>query len=185
MSDLTKSTTVARINNVDIVVIENGDEKYVAVKPICEALGVAHQSQIERLKTDPILGPTVTISVTVGADGKQREMVTIPFKFVFGWLFKIDVRNVGDKAAAIMIKYQLACYEALYERFTMYELYEKEKSRRVSAASKELEARRDLMKGYRKLITERKKLLHEALDFTMEKFFEEKRQTAMSFPDHT
>ena len=42
MKDLNeKSTqsTVAKINNVEIIIIENG-EKRVAVKPICQALGI-------------------------------------------------------------------------------------------------------------------------------------------------
>ena len=102
----TKLTTVAKVNGVDILIIE-GDEKRVAIKPICEALGIAFQRQIERLKEDPILGSTVTLGVTVGAVGKQREMVTIPFKFVFmqilteiqkfAWNTKHETRNTKHK----------------------------------------------------------------------------------------
>ena len=47
-------TTVAKVNNVEILIIE-GDEKRVAVKPICDALGIASNKQIERIKEDPIL----------------------------------------------------------------------------------------------------------------------------------
>lgn len=78
-----KTTTVAKINQVEILVIENG-EKRVAVKPICEALGVDYPSQYTKLQKDPILGSTIGLSTTVGADGKDREMVTIPFMYVFG-----------------------------------------------------------------------------------------------------
>ena len=83
-----KSTSkkVATINNVEILIIENG-EKRVAIKPICEALGVSNQKQLERLKSDPILSSVITLSVTTGADGKQYKMQTFPFKYVFGWLF--------------------------------------------------------------------------------------------------
>jgi hypothetical protein len=41
MTSISKITTVARINQVDILVIEDGD-KLVAVKPICEAVGIAY-----------------------------------------------------------------------------------------------------------------------------------------------
>ena len=111
-----KSVAVAKINNVEIVVIRNGSEM-VPVKPICEALGIDFSSQLQKLKNDEILGSTVVMNTTVGADEKNREMVTIPLKFVFGWLFTIDPSRVKPEAKEIVIKYKLACYEALYEYF--------------------------------------------------------------------
>ena len=114
-----KTSTVARINQVDILLIENG-EKRVAIKPICEALGVDFSAQLQKLKSDPILGPTMGLSTTVGADGKEREMQTIPFMYVFGWLFRIDSRNVKEEARETVLKYQVECYRALYFHFTAY-----------------------------------------------------------------
>lgn len=116
----TTITTVAKINNVNIVIIEN-DDKRIAVKPICEALGVAYQSQMDRLRKDPILSSVITLSVTTGSDGKQYEMVTIPLKYVFGWLFRIDSRNVKEEAREAVKTYQLQCYDALYSYFTRHE----------------------------------------------------------------
>ena len=113
-------TTVARINGVSIQIIEAG-EKMVPVKPICEALGIAFESQFTRLKSDPILGSTITTSVTVGADGKQRNMTVIPMRFVFGWLFRIDSRNVQPEARESVERYQLECYNALYNYFSRHE----------------------------------------------------------------
>jgi len=113
------TTTVARINGTEIVVIENGS-KMIPVKPICEALGISHKPQIERLKEDPILSSVVTLSMTTGSDGKQYEMVTIPFKFVFEWLFRIDSRNVKEEAREAVLRYQVECYDALYNHFTRH-----------------------------------------------------------------
>lgn len=115
-----KTSVVAKVNDVEILIIE-GDEKRVAVKPICEALGVAYQSQIERLKNDPILSSVITLNVTTGSDGKQYEMITIPFKFVFGWLFRIDSRNVKEESRKSVLKYQLHCYNALYNSLYLYQ----------------------------------------------------------------
>jgi DNA primase large subunit len=120
------STVVAKINNIEIVVVENGDKK-VPVKPICEALGIAFEPQFTRLKNDPILKSVVTLSVTTGADGKQYEMVTIPFKYVFGWLFQIDSRNVKEEAREAVIRYQLECYDALYDHFVKQEKFLRER----------------------------------------------------------
>lgn len=123
-------TTVAKINNVEIVIISNG-EKRVAIKPICDALGVSIQGQLEKLKTDPILSSVIKLSFTTGADGKQYEMQTIPFKFVFGWLFRIDSRNVKEEARETVERYQLECYNALYNHFTGYADYVEQKQRLI------------------------------------------------------
>jgi len=107
-----------RINNVDILMIDNG-EKRVAITPICDALGFASNKQIERIKNDPILGPTHRLSRSVGADGKEREM-SIRFKYVFGWLFRIDSRNVKEDALEAVLRYQMECYDVLYNHFNRF-----------------------------------------------------------------
>ena len=182
MSDLTKSTTVARINNVDIVMIENG-EKRVAVKPICEALGVAYQSQIERLKSDPILGSTVTLTVTVGADGKQREMVTIPFKFVFGWLFRIDSRNVKEESKQVVERYQLECYNALYQHFIELDEYLKFRNDLAEQKFLEVEKFRDDFKDAKTKLEKAKEEFAEIRALTFEKYKALNNQTSMDFPE--
>lgn len=116
------STVVARINDTEIVVVENG-HKLVPVKPICQALGIDEDAQRRRLKEDPILSSVTVLSTATGADGKQYEMVTIPFRYVFGWLFRIDSRNVKEEARESVLKYQLQCYDALYNHFTRYAEY--------------------------------------------------------------
>ncbi len=116
------STVVAKVNGTEIVVVDNGDKK-VPVKPICDALGVDYPTQFTRLKSDPILGSVIGLNPTTGADGKQYEMVTIPFRYVFGWLFRIDSRNVKEEARETVLKYQLQCYDALYNHFTRFAEY--------------------------------------------------------------
>jgi len=112
-----ETRTVAVINKSKILVIENG-EKLVPIKPICEALGVDVDSQRKKINDDEILGSVTVLSTATGADGKQYEMVCIPYKFIFGWLFTINPRNVKEEAREAVINYKLACYNALYQNFT-------------------------------------------------------------------
>lgn len=113
---------VAKINGIEIVVVENGN-KQVPIKPICQALNIDEDAQRRRLKDDPILNSVTVLSTATGSDGKQYEMVTIPFRYVFGWLFRIDSRNVRDEARAAVLRYQLECYDALFNHFTRYAEY--------------------------------------------------------------
>jgi len=130
-------TTVATINNKKIVVIKNGEE-IVAVKPICEALGIDFDWQNKRIKEDEILGQLHKISYATGSDGKRYEMVTIPFKFVFGWLFSVNTKKVAPEAREKMIKYKLECYNALYDHFTAYAEFVEEKQQKIDEKLEEL-----------------------------------------------
>lgn len=112
----TKTAVVAKINNIEIIVIKNGDDM-VPIKPICEALDIDSKTQIDKIKNDEILSSTGGLCPSVGADGKDREMFSIPFKFVFGWLFTIDPARVKPEAKEAVLHYKLACYDALYEHF--------------------------------------------------------------------
>lgn len=178
----TTVTTVARVNEVDIVIIE-GDEKRVAVKPICEALGIAFEPQFTRLKTDPILSSTVTTSVTVGADGKQREMVTIPFKFVFGWLFRIDSRNVKEESRESVLKYQLHCYNALYNSLFLYVEFVEHRAHLVDIELEKFQEAREGFSQARTRMSEAESNLNRARQLTYEKYVEEKHQLELDFEE--
>ena len=91
-----ETRVIARINNVDIV--STSDEQLVPIRPICEALGIAYPTQFQKIQEDEDLSSTITLRVTVGADGKQREMACLPVEFVFGWLFTINPKNVKPEA---------------------------------------------------------------------------------------
>lgn len=129
--------TIAKINKVNILLIENGDKR-VPIRPICDALGIAYQGQIDKLKTDEILGSTLMPSMTVGADGKEREMQTIPFKYIFGWLFSISPKNVSEQAREAVIKYKIECYDALYRHFTEHTDFLEQKSKALQEKMEQL-----------------------------------------------
>lgn len=182
MSNKPTATSVATINNTNILVIENG-EKRVAIKPICEALGVSHQTQIDRLKSHPIMGSTVSLTLTVGADGKAREMQTILYKYVFGWLMMIDSRNVKQEVRESLERYQDECYNALYEHFTEMDEYLRYRSRLVEKEYEELEQIRDEFKAAKARLDEKKKSVLEAKAITLTDFRAQKAQLQMQFPE--
>lgn len=60
---------IARVNNVDI--LSTGDEQFVAIRPICEALGVDPEGQRQRIERDEILGPTACMIKAVAQRRKR------------------------------------------------------------------------------------------------------------------
>lgn len=105
---------VVRVNKVDII---STNEGMIPVKPICEALGIAYQPQMQKLKEDEDLSSVVTLSMITGSDGKQYEMVCLPCEYIYGWLFTINPKNVKPEAKDSVRKYRMECYQALYKHF--------------------------------------------------------------------
>jgi len=171
----TTVTTVARVNEVDILIIE-GDEKRVAIKPICQALGIDHDAQRKRLNDDPILSSVTVLSTATGADGKQYEMVTIPFKFVFGWLFRIDSRNVKEESRESVLKYQLHCYNALYNSLFLYVEFVEHRANQVEQELEKYEEASEGFKFARTRMYEAKAELNVARQLTYEKYVADKHQ---------
>ena len=91
-------------------------EIYAALKPICENIGIAYNGQWERLNRTP--WATVRIIRTVGADGKQRDMVAISRKTLTMWLAAIDTNRLSDEQARHNVTvYQKEAAEALDKYF--------------------------------------------------------------------
>ncbi len=135
MSKEKETSTIARINEVSILMIQDG-EKLIPIKPICEALGIDEDAQRRKLLKDEILKSTTVLSTVVAADGKDRPMTCIPYMFVFGWLFSINPKNVKEEAKETVKKYRLECYKALYNHFTEAHNFLNQKN---DAIEKELE----------------------------------------------
>jgi hypothetical protein len=110
-------TEVVKVNGIEIKCPIEGGQSYVAIKPVCEALGIDHSSQEKDLKEDVILGSTLVSIKTNGRDNKQYQMICIPLKFVFRWLFSINENRVKPEAKEHVLKCKIECYNAFLNHF--------------------------------------------------------------------
>ena len=69
---------ITRINNVDIVA--TSDERFVPIRPICDAIGIDAKAQRNKIERDEILSSVGGVMSSAGRDGKSYEMFCIPFK---------------------------------------------------------------------------------------------------------
>ena len=104
------STVAAKINNQELVIISENANKFVPIKPICDALGIDYPTQYQKLKEDEDLAPTMGLRPMIAADNKQREMVCLPLEYIFGWLFTISPKNVAPEAKESVRRYRIECY---------------------------------------------------------------------------
>jgi len=137
--------TVAKINEVSITMMIKNGEKYVPIKPICEILGINESSQRQKINNDEILKSVAVLSTVTGRDGKEYKMTTIPYMYVFGWLFTINPKNVKEEAKESVSKYRIECYKALYDHFTSQSKFLQEKQ---TAMEKQQEKLDDIRKNF-------------------------------------
>lgn len=105
-------------NGIDIMAVEIDGETYIPIKPICETIGVEAAPQRAKIQEDDILSAVGTLSVSTGADGKSYEMLCLPVRYIFGWLFTINPKNVKEEEREKELEYRRKCYDALYDHFT-------------------------------------------------------------------
>lgn len=97
--------------------VERDDGVFVAVKPICDTLGVDWKSQYQRIKDDPVLSEGVVI-ITIPSPGGAQETTCLKLELVNGWLFKVDSRRVKEEETRRkLLTYQRECYQVLFDAF--------------------------------------------------------------------
>lgn len=97
--------------------IERPDGVYVAIKPICDAVGVTWRKQLERLKRDPILSEGITM-VVIPSPGGPQETTCLRLDLVHGWLFTMEEGRVKDEETRQrVLTYKRDCYAVLFQHF--------------------------------------------------------------------
>lgn len=172
--------TIVRVNNVDIVATSD-EQKLVPIKPICEALGIAFERQSVKLKEHPILAPTVTLAVMVANDGKSREMICLPMKYIFGWLFTVNPANVNEDARDNLIRYQKECYDALYNHFTARTEFVEQKQKEIDRQLTIVEEAKEHFKSAKNVLTDAEAKLKKLRTLTLDDYDMERRQLKLDF----
>ena len=176
-----ETKSLAKVNEVTIQLVTDNEQKLVPIRPICEALGIDHDVQNRKIKEDDFLSSVATLSVATGADGKQYPMMCLPLKYVFGWLFTINPKNVKEDAREAVATYRAKCYDVLYNYFTEQNDFLEEKQQIVNQKIEEYENIRVDFKSAEKRLKTAKTDLFKAKDFTYEQWKEARRQVSIDF----
>ncbi|MEG1738753.1 MAG: phage antirepressor N-terminal domain-containing protein [Odoribacter sp.] len=175
------STVAAKINNQELVIISENADKFVPIKPVCDALGIDYPTQFQKLKDDEYLSSVVGLRPTTGSDGKTYQMACLPFELVFGWLFTINPKNVAPEAKDNVIRYRMECYYALYRYFTA-------RAEFVELKQIEIDKQLTVVEGAKCNFKEAKNVLNEADSklkclrrLTMEDYDADRRQLKINF----
>jgi len=67
---------------------------YIAIKPVCESLGISYPRQYRKLKESS--WAVVALKATTGADGKNYRMAMIDRQTFMMWLATIQTSRIKD-----------------------------------------------------------------------------------------
>lgn len=165
---------IARVNNVDI--LSTSDEQMVAIKPICEALGIDAKVQRQKIQDDEDLNSVGVLSTSTGSDGKQYEMYCLPMEFIFGWLFTINPKNVKEEARECVRKFRIECYHALYAHFTSRAIFVEQKQKEIDSQLTIVEEAKGNFKNAKNVLFDAETKLQKLRKLTMDDFDFERRQ---------
>lgn len=88
----------------------------VAPKPISDALGLAWNKQLERIKRDPVLAEGMTI-MGIPSPGGEQQTTMLRLHLLPGWLFGIGVNQVKLEARDKVLAYKRECHAVLFAHF--------------------------------------------------------------------
>ncbi|MGO3056987.1 MAG: phage antirepressor N-terminal domain-containing protein [Halomonas sp.] len=84
----------------------------VAMKTICQSIGLDWRSQRQRIMRHPVLSKGVVIITTPSKGGAQRSL-TLPLSKLNGWLFGVDATRVKPEIREKLVEYQEECFDVL------------------------------------------------------------------------
>ncbi|SFG08763.1 P22_AR N-terminal domain-containing protein [Novosphingobium sp. CF614] len=103
-------------HGTDLTAVEINGELHVALKPVCEAIGIDWSSQRKRIMRDAILSTCVVITtMQVPGEIQNREVMTLPISHLNGFLFGITASRTKPEVMESLIVYQRECYRVLHD----------------------------------------------------------------------
>ncbi|NLD09767.1 MAG: hypothetical protein GX667_09310 [Xanthomonadaceae bacterium] len=109
--------TSVKFHDQTIQVLQHEDKPYIAMRSLCENIGLDWEGQRQRINRNKVLKATACMIKAVAEDGKSREIFAIPLGYLNGWLAGIDINRVKPEIRETLYLYQLECYDVLYNHF--------------------------------------------------------------------
>ena len=110
---LSKDIQIVQFRNQELITFEQNGKRYTAMKPICENIGLAWESQLARIKRDEVLSEGMIVMITP-TNGGNQQMVCLPIEYINGWLFGIDIKRCKPEIRERLVMYKKECYRVLY-----------------------------------------------------------------------
>ena len=105
-----------QFHNQSLVVLNHENKPYIAMKPVCENIGLDWEAQRQRIKRHHVLSKGAFM-IKVPSKGGEQQYLCLPISMLNGWLFGIDTNRVKPEIRQKLEQYQLECFDVLYNHF--------------------------------------------------------------------
>ncbi|MBC9130730.1 ORF6C domain-containing protein [Frischella sp. Ac13] len=105
-----------QFHNQQLIVLNHQNKPYVAMKPVCENIGLNWAAQFKRIQRHHVLSQGV-VMMTIPSKSGTQEYICLPISMINGWLFGIETSRVKPEIRATLEQYQLECFDVLYNHF--------------------------------------------------------------------
>lgn len=95
----------------------SGETSYVALRPICNYLGLAWNGQYQRIQRDEVLLRHTRQIMITGTDGRPRGMVGLQLEYLPGWLFGVTSSRLRPELAEKLTRYREECFQVLWRAY--------------------------------------------------------------------
>ena len=105
-------------DEITAVRLEDG-RVYIPIRPICDTLGLAWSSQLQRIRRDPVLDEEMLSVFVTNTESQRggRDVQCLPLDMLHGFLFGINSTRVREDMQERVRRYQRECYRVLSEAF--------------------------------------------------------------------
>ena len=100
-----------------LYLLEHQGQPYTPMKPIVEAIGLDWAGQFSKIKDD-LDRWSVEFIPMVAQDKKQRVMLCLPVRKLFGWMMTVSPNRVRPAIRDKVIQYQNECDDILWEHWS-------------------------------------------------------------------
>ena len=105
-----------QFHNQSLIVLNHENKPYIAMKPVCENIGLDWHAQRQRIHRHHVLSQG-EVMITLPSKSGNQEYLCLPISMLNGWLFGIDTNRVKPEIRATLEQYQLECFDVLYDHF--------------------------------------------------------------------
>ncbi|MFA0716367.1 phage antirepressor N-terminal domain-containing protein [Vibrio splendidus] len=97
----------------NLFLIQHNGEPYTPMRPVVEGMGLDWSYQSRKLDSNKERW-SVAVIATVAQDSKNRDLLCIPLRKLFGWLQTLQPNRVRKEIRDKVIQYQNECDDVLW-----------------------------------------------------------------------
>jgi hypothetical protein len=114
INDTTATAQIIPFRRKELLLVDNGGEPFVPMKPVVDGMGLAWQPQHLKLSSGRFQSCVTEMVIQLPGDKQRRSVTCLPLRKLAGWLMSIHASKIRPDLRDNVIAYQNECDDALW-----------------------------------------------------------------------